>query len=77
MKNEYSRYIGRAPEQLKPAEIRSLHGVWAALEIYTPQTTPLRVIEALGASPSECMQALAARGLDPRQFEYVPLRAPF
>ena len=71
-----SRFLGRAPERLGPAEWRELRGLWAAFEIYTPETTPLRRIAALGRSAEECMSALAARGLDPRQYEYIPLRSP-
>jgi hypothetical protein len=69
--------MGLAPERLKPGELRELNGLWAAFELYSPKTLPLRVIEALGATPAECEAALARRGLDPRKFEFVPLRAPF
>ncbi len=71
-----SRFLGRAPERLGAAEWREVSGFWAAFEIYTPQTTPLRRIEALGRSVAECMSSLAARELDPRQYEYIPLRSP-
>ncbi len=65
--------IGRAPERLTPVERVALAGKFVALEIYTPQTLPLRKIEAVGESPAECAQALAVRGLDPGKFEYVML----
>ena len=71
-----SRFIGRAPERLGAGEWRQVSGLWAAFEIYTPETTPLRRIEALGRSAAECMNALAARDLDPRKYEYIPLRNP-
>ena len=71
-----SRFLGRAPERLGAAEWRQVSGLWAAFEIYTPEKTPLRLIEALGSSVPECMNALAARGLDPRIFEYIPLHNP-
>lgn len=71
------QYVGRAPEWLSVAEQRALQGWWMALEIYSPATTPLRRIEALGRSAGECREMLVARGLDPMNFEYMPLRAPF
>ena len=66
--------IGRSPESLSPKESLALAGQWMALEIYTPATLPLRRIEALGDSVEECMRQLAERGLDPRRFEYLPVR---
>jgi len=72
-----SRFLGRAPERFGAAEWRAVSGLWAAFEIYTPQTTPLRRIAALGTSVAECMNSLGARALDPRQFEYIPLHSPF
>ena len=68
---------GRAPEQLSIAELTALEGRVVALEIYTPETLPLRRIEALGETAEECMAQLAARGLDPRHFEYTVLKAPY
>ena len=66
--------IGRSPNQLSNREIALLAGQWIAVEIYTPATLPLRRIEALGASAEECIQQLAERGLDPRRFEFVPIK---
>lgn len=71
-----SRFLGRAPERFGTAEWRAVSGLWAAFEIYTPETTPLRRIEALGGSVEECVSSLAARDLDPRKYEYIPLRSP-
>ena len=70
------RYLNRAPESFNPAEWRAVHGLWAAFELYSPQTTPLRRIQALGATAAECMQTLVNQGLDARSFEYVPLQSP-
>jgi hypothetical protein len=67
-------YIGRSLEQVPLRERPRLAGYWAAFELYSPQTTPLRKIQALGASVDECVRALQGRGLDPRQFEYVLLK---
>ena len=68
---------GRYPEQLSIAELTALEGRVVALEIYTPETLPLRRIEAIGETAEECMAQLAARGLDPRRFEYTVLKAPY
>lgn len=69
-------FTGRAPESLTLAEINALHGVWAAVEIYSPATTPLRRMQALGVTPAECLSQLEARGLDARQHELILLRRP-
>jgi hypothetical protein len=72
-----SRLLGRAPERLSAAEWHEVRNLWAAFEIYSPETTPLRRIEALGRSVAECVSSLAERDLDPRKYEYIPLRGPF
>lgn len=69
-------FLGRAPESLEIGELNALHGRWAAVEIYSPATTPLRRIQALGATPAACYEQLAARGLDPRNHELILLRRP-
>jgi hypothetical protein len=68
---------GRSPEQLSLAELTALEGRVVAVEIYTPETLPLRRIEAIGESAEDCAAQLAARGLDPRRFEFVVLKAPY
>jgi hypothetical protein len=69
--------VGRSPDRLTLAERFALAGKFAALEIYTPAATPLRRIEAIGASLEDCVRQLAARGLDPAHFEYVRLTPPY
>ncbi len=71
---EPERVVGRAPESLSIEETRALAGHWIALEIYTPKALPLRRIEAIGDSAAACAARLAARGLDPRRFEFILLR---
>jgi hypothetical protein len=70
-------FLGRAPESLNIAELHALHGVWAAVEVYSPATTPLKRIQALGATPESCLDQLASRGLDPRGYELIILRKPY
>ncbi len=72
-----TKIIGRAPESLSLDERRRFAGAWVALEIYTPETLPLRRIEAVGASAAECIAQLQQRGLDPHQFEFMPLNGRF
>ena len=43
-------------------------------EIYTPQTVPLKRIEAIGNSAEECARQLKERGLDPAIFEFTIAR---
>lgn len=71
------RAIGRSPDQLTLQERILLAGKYIALEVYSPATIPLRRIEAIGDSTSECVQMLKARGLDPTRFEYIMLELPY
>jgi len=71
-----NRFLNRPTESFKPSEWRAVTGLWAAFEIYSPHTAPLHRVRALGSSAQECMQNVAAEGLDPRSFEYVPLHSP-
>ena len=68
---DVAKIIGRSPERLSLDERRYIAGLWIALELYTPETVPLKRIEALGASVVECIRQLQQRGLDPRGFEFV------
>ncbi len=69
--------IGRPPEDLSLTERTAFAGKIIALEIYSPQTLPVRRIEAIGDSPEECARALMERGLDPRKFELISLAQPY
>jgi hypothetical protein len=69
--------VGRAPEQLTLDQRFALAGRVAAFEIYTPDTLPLRRIEAVADSAAGCVQMLQERGLSPTQFEFTMLKAPF
>jgi hypothetical protein len=69
--------IGRSPERLTLEERVALTGKVIALELYSPETLPLQVIEAIGDSVDDCVRQLAARGLDPQRFEFIPLKPPY
>ena len=69
--------IGRSPEVLSLEERLALTGKIIALEIYTPDTLPLRRIEAIGDSVAECISELETRGLDPMHFEFTRLVPPY
>jgi hypothetical protein len=71
------RVVGRSPERLSLEERFALAGKYAAFEVYTPQTVPLRRIEAVGDSIEECVRQLQARGLDPERFEFIRLAPPY
>ncbi len=68
--------IGRAPESLTLEEGLALAGKFVALEMYSPATTPLKRIEAIGDSAGECARQLNERGLDPGLFEFTRLLWP-
>jgi hypothetical protein len=72
--NDAGRLVGRGPDQLTLEERARFAGKYIAMEIYTPETLPLRRIEAIGDSIEECIRMLNSRGLDPRKFEYSRLR---
>jgi len=68
---------GACPEDLNLSRAKSTHGKMIALEIYSPETLPLRRIEAIGDSAAECATQLMARGLDPGNFEFSRLGPPY
>ena len=70
---DYSRVLGRNPDRLTLAERQAFAGKYIALEIYSPETLPLRRIEAVGDSVAECIRVLQSRGLDPQNFEFSRL----
>jgi len=71
------RALGRGPDQLTLEERLELAGKYVAFEIYTPEATPLRRIEAIGDSIDECLRMLKGRGLDPMKFEFTRLAPPY
>lgn len=72
-----STLVGRPFDGLTLAERLDNAGRWVALEIYSPETLPLREIAAEGASAAECAGQIAARGLDPSKYEYQLVRPPY
>ena len=71
------KILGRAPERLTLEEQQALAGKFIAMEIYSPETTPPRRIEAIGDSVEECIRQLTARGLDAKSFEFLRLKGPW
>jgi hypothetical protein len=69
--------LGRNPDRLSLTERLALGGKYVALEIYSPDTIPLRRIEAIGDSLAECLRSLKSRGLDPLNFEFTRLAPPY
>ena len=69
--------LGRSPEELNLEERTALARSWIALEIYSPKTTPLRRIEAIGDTVEECIALLRKRGLEPAKFEFSRLKPPY
>jgi hypothetical protein len=74
---DYQRVIGRAPDRLPLEDRIQLAGKYIALEIYSPETVPLVRIEAIGDSLADCIRMLKGRGLDPANFEFRRLPAPY
>lgn len=65
--------IGRSPDRLTLDERKALIGKTIAMEVYSPQSLPLRRIEAIGDTVAECVRQLQDRGLDPAIFEFTRL----
>ncbi len=72
-----SRIVGQPLDALSLQERASLTGQWIALELYTPETLPVRIIEALGASAGDCIAQLRARNLNPARYEFTLLPPPY
>ena len=69
--------IVRSSESLSLEERIALAGKTVALELYTPETLPLQVIEAIGDSVDDCIRQLISRKLDPQRFEFTRLKPPY
>jgi hypothetical protein len=69
--------LGRNPDRLSLEERMALAGKYVAMEVYTPEALPLRRIEAIGDSITDCVRMLKERGLDPMQFEFTRLAWPY
>lgn len=74
---DMERAIGRSPDRLTLEERIQLAGKYIALEVYSPETLPLRRIEAIADSLDECVRMLKARGLDPSRFEFTRMAPPY
>ena len=72
-----STLVGRPIDGLTLAERLDHVGRWVALEIYSPQTLPLRQIAAEGSTAAECATQLAERGLNPAKYEFQMLKRPY
>jgi hypothetical protein len=72
-----AKAVGRSPERLTLDEAVALAGQFVALAVYTPETRPLRLIEAIGETTEDCIRELAARGLNPSRYEIRRLKPPF
>ena len=69
-------FIGRSPDAISLKDRIALTGKWIAMELYSPRTLPLRLIEAIGDSPADCISMLKDRGLDAARYELIPLKSP-
>ncbi len=74
---DFKALIGKPVDGFTLADQWRFAGVWIALELYTPQTLPMRLIAAAGTSASECIAQLREQGLEPERFEYRPLAQPY
>jgi len=80
--------VGRAVEDLGLTDRHQYANTWIAFRLYAPPSkvtkdgveypdVRLRRIEAAGTSVEELISQLSARGLDPKEFEFTPLKPPY
>ncbi len=74
--SQYFEARHRSPDRLTLEERAALVGKYVALEIYSPDTLPLRRIEAIGDSLADCVRMLQSRGLDPTRFSSLHQAPP-
>ena len=72
-----AEFIGKPLDGLELSDRWALTGYWIATELYAPERLPLRIIQAVGANPRECIKQLQQRGLDPALHEYQALEQPY
>lgn len=70
-------FLGKSLDGLRLDDRWKLAGSWMATELYSPQRLPLRIMQAIAASPAECIRQLRARGLDPELYEFQPIPQPY
>ena len=70
-----SKLVGIEFDGLNYEQRLALVGKFVALELYSPQTKPVRIIEAVADSPAGCIRDLRSRGLDPANFEFESVPA--
>ena len=71
------KFIGHPLDSIPLRDRALLTGKWIALEIYTPETLPLRIIEAVGSSASDCIRQLRERSLNPARYEFTLMPPPY
>ena len=80
--------VGRAVEDLSVTDRLQYANTWVAFQLYSPPQkvtrdgveyvdVRLRRIEAAGKSVEDLISQLSARGLDPKEFEFTPLKPPY
>ena len=80
--------VGRSVEDLSVTDRLQYANTWLAFQLYSPPhkvtkdgveyvDVRLRRIEAAGKSVEDLIAQLRARGLDPKEFEFTPLKPPY
>lgn len=72
-----TEFVGRSLDGLRLSDRSKLTGSWIAIELYSPESLPLRVIAAVGHDARDCARALMQKGLDPARYYYEPVSPIF
>lgn len=86
--SDLKNLVGKEVADLTVAERLEYANTWIAFRLYTPTEkvtkdgveyvdVRLKRIAAAGKSVEELISQLSARGLDPKEFEFTPLKPPY
>ena len=85
---DFKNLVGQSVEDLSLTDRLQYANTWIAFRLYSPPhkvtkdgveyvDVRLRRIEAAGTSVEELIAQLSARNLDPKEFEFTPLKPPY
>ncbi len=75
--SDWKNVIGKSIDAL-PLKVRwTLTGRWMAVELYSPERLPLRILAAVGDDARDCVAQLRANGVDPALYHFELITEPY